>query len=143
MKKGKLLNSEISYEIAKMGHTDGLVIADSGLPIPSMVKRIDLALTENIPRFLDVVGNVLEELIVEEVVIAVEMKNISPNLYKQLIQVIKTCEKEQGNTIEIIEINHEKLKKMTMNSKCIIRTGECTPYANIILKSGVTFKREC
>ena len=44
MKKSALLNSELSYLIAKMGHTDTLKVGDCGLPIPQETQRIDLAL---------------------------------------------------------------------------------------------------
>jgi len=53
VKKTILINSRLSEVIASMGHTDTIAIADSGLPIPKGVERIDLALTRDIPRFLD------------------------------------------------------------------------------------------
>ena len=43
MKKTKMINSELSYTISKMGHTDSLTLGDCCLPIPDEVKRIDLA----------------------------------------------------------------------------------------------------
>jgi D-ribose pyranase len=52
MKKGKVLNNEISHVISTLGHTDTIVIGDCGLPIPDHVKRIDLALTLGVPSFL-------------------------------------------------------------------------------------------
>ncbi|NLZ54216.1 MAG: D-ribose pyranase, partial [Thermoanaerobacteraceae bacterium] len=54
MKKRELLNSEISYLISKLGHTDTIVISDAGLPVPKGVQRIDLALIPGKPSFLDV-----------------------------------------------------------------------------------------
>ena len=51
MKKGVCLNSEISYTISRMGHFDTIAIGDAGLPIPSEVKRIDLAVSPGIPAF--------------------------------------------------------------------------------------------
>jgi D-ribose pyranase len=59
MKKSGILNAPLSGIIARMGHTDKLVICDSGLPIPKDAKVVDLALTKNIPRFLDVLKVVL------------------------------------------------------------------------------------
>ncbi|WP_319205600.1 D-ribose pyranase [uncultured Ilyobacter sp.] len=131
----RLLNSEISYEIAKLGHTDHICIGDAGLPIPDGVKRIDIALERNIPTFMGTLDVVLDEMQVEEVIIASEMKKVSPELYTDLLELLnKKC---QGVRIE--EYPHLQLKKATQESKAIIRTGECTPYANIILKSGVAF----
>ena len=67
MKKTKMINSELSYVISQMGHTDSLTIGDCGLPIPPETKRIDLALTHNVPTFIQTLDVVLEELYVEEV----------------------------------------------------------------------------
>ncbi|MGL4944948.1 MAG: RbsD/FucU domain-containing protein, partial [Fusobacteriaceae bacterium] len=52
MKKSRLLNSELSYEISKIGHTAHLTLCDAGLPIPSDVKRIDLAIEKGYPSFV-------------------------------------------------------------------------------------------
>ena len=131
MKKSTLINSEISYEISKMGHTDSIVVCDSGLPIPSGVKRIDLALKKGLPTFLDTLDTILEELEVEEVIIAKEIIEASKDLYKEI-------EKRFAN-ITITTVSHEDFKMLTKESKAIVRTGEFTPYANIILKSGVVF----
>ena len=131
MKKSTLINSEISYEISKMGHTDSIVVCDSGLPIPSGVKRIDLALKKGLPTFLDTLDTILEEIEVEEVIIAEEIIEASNDLYKEI-------EKRFSN-ITITTVSHEDFKMLTKESKAIVRTGEFTPYANIILKSGVVF----
>ena len=74
MKKGSLLNKEISSVIAGMGHTDMLTIGDCGLPVPENVRRIDLALKKGVPTFEDTLKVVLEELCVEKVIIACEIK---------------------------------------------------------------------
>jgi D-ribose pyranase len=55
VKKIGIINQPISAVIAGLGHTDTVVIADAGLPIPPEPQRIDLALTEGIPTFLDAV----------------------------------------------------------------------------------------
>lgn len=139
MKKGLLINSEISYVISKLGHTDSLVIADSGLPVPHNVKRIDLAVSKNVPGFLEVLDAVLDEQRVEEIVIASEIKKASSNMYKNILERVQRIKKEENAQIKISEVSHEEFKEMTKESKAIIRTGEYTPYANIILKSGVVF----
>ena len=131
MKKGQLLNQPISAVIAGMGHTDELVIGDADLPIPAGPQRIDLALTAGIPAFLDTLEAVLSELAVETAVIATEMITVSPNLYAAI--------QERLSTVRVIHVPHEALKVRTQSAKAIIRTGEFTPYANIILSSGVVF----
>lgn len=135
MKKGRLLNSEISSIISRMGHTDHITVGDAGLPIPNEVKRIDLAVEKGVPTFLGTLEVILDELKVEEVVIAKEMKDISEEFHIQLLKLLK----KKCGEINIIEVSHEEFKGITKESKAVVRTGECTPYANIILKSGVTF----
>ncbi len=139
MKKAVLLNSEISYIISKLGHGDSLVIGDSGLPIPDSVKRIDLAVKKGIPSFLDVLDGVLSEQRIEEVVLAKETKQVSPEIYDGIISMLSDIEKQEGITIRLVEVSHEEFKSLSHDSKAVIRTGEFTPYANILLKSGVVF----
>ncbi|CEI72297.1 MULTISPECIES: D-ribose pyranase [Romboutsia] len=131
MKKTKLINSEISYTISKMGHTDSLTIGDCGLPISDDVKKIDLALTHGVPSFIDTLDVVLEELCVEEIIIASEIKERNEKIYKEILK--------RFENVKVTEVSHEEFKMMTNNSKAFVRTGECSPYANIILKSGVVF----
>lgn len=131
MRKTALLNSDISEVISKMGHTDMIAIGDCGLPIPEETKRIDIALIKNIPGFLQTLEAVLLELQVEEILLATETKEVSPELYKKILEVI-------GN-IKVTWISHEELKENLKKCKGVVRTGEQTPYANIILKSGVVF----
>ncbi|WP_070000073.1 D-ribose pyranase [Cellulosilyticum sp. I15G10I2] len=139
MKKGILIHSEISYAISKLGHGDDIVIADSGLPIPNKVQRIDLALAEGIPSFMQVLNVVLSEQRVEEVIIAQEVKERNPKVYEQLLETVCNYEKTEQIKLKITEVSHEVFKMETQKAKAIIRTGEYTPYANIILRSGVVF----
>lgn len=131
MRKTQLLNSGISEVISKMGHTDMLAIGDCGLPIPDSSKRIDMALIKNIPTFIDTLKAVLLELQVEEIMLAEETRKVSPDLYSQI--------KDVTGDVKVTWITHEELKENLKNCKAVIRTGEQTPYANIILKSGVVF----
>ena len=131
MRKTKLLNSQISSVISEMGHTDTLAIGDCGLPIPKDVKRIDLAIIKNLPTFMDTLKAVLLELEIEEVTLAVETAEVSKKLYEEI-------EKEISD-VRINFVSHEQLKEVLKECRAVIRTGEQTPYANIILKSGVVF----
>jgi D-ribose pyranase len=133
MKKGSCINSEISYEIAKMGHYDQITIADAGLPIPNDVKRIDLAVTYDIPSFKDVFNIVMSDLKIQRAYIACETKTDNPDLYDYLCSEIKKV------GAEMVEVPHTELKKMIKENKAVIRTGECKPFSNIILESTVVF----
>ncbi len=131
MKKTPLINAPVSRVIAAMGHTDALCIADAGLPISSLTERIDLAVRPGLPPFLDVLGAVLEELVVERAVVAGEIREKSPIVLEGIQRLL--------GDITIDFVPHEEFKKLTERSKAVVRTGECTPYANVILYSGVPF----
>ena len=131
MKKSGLLNADLLHIIASMGHTDRLVIADSGLPIPSEVPRIDLALVAGIPSFLDTLRAVLGELQVEAALVAEEMRQRSPEIYQATRLVL--------GGIRLEHVPHEVFKATLPGVRAVVRTGEQTPYANVILQSGVTF----
>ncbi|MBG5949795.1 D-ribose pyranase [Proteus terrae] len=139
MKKGVLLNSPISSVISRLGHTDKITIADAGLPIPSSVERIDIALTQGIPDFMSVLQTITHEMQVEAVMLAEEIKTINPSLFNEILSYLYLLEQEQKKSIQIIYVSHEAFKKQLTENKAVIRTGECTPYANIVLFSGVTF----
>nr|WP_300089888.1 D-ribose pyranase [Sedimentibacter sp.] len=139
MKKGTLLNSEISYVISKMGHTNTLTIGDCGLPVPEGVQRIDLAVTKGLPEFMPVLKAVLEELSVEKIILAEEIMDKSPDILKNIMEIINLTETEENKKIDVEYVPHEVFKERTRNSKAVIRTGEYKPFANIILVSGVTF----
>ncbi|MHA1583318.1 MAG: D-ribose pyranase [Candidatus Baldrarchaeia archaeon] len=129
--KSRILHPELSKVIASLGHKDVVVICDAGFPVPKEAKRIDLILTKNIPRFLDTLKLILEELEVESAIIAKEMREVSPETYEKTKELLKN--------IPIKEVSHEKLKEISKQAKAIIKTGEFTPYANIILICGVVF----
>ena len=139
MKKSILINSQISYVISRLGHGDSITIGDSGLPIPNWDMAIDLAVKKGIPAFLDVLDAVLTEQRIEEVILAEEIKQNSPEMYQKIIKKIQQIEKADGIKVKYTKVSHEDFKLLTKDSKAIIRTGEFTPYANIILKSGVVF----
>ena len=82
MKKSRLLNSELSYEIAKIGHTAHITLCDAGLPIPQSVKRIDLAVEAGLPGFIQVLDPVLSEMQVEEIILAEEIKEKNMPMYE-------------------------------------------------------------
>jgi D-ribose pyranase len=133
MKKKGTLNAELSRVIASMGHTDKMVICDSGLPIPHNHKVVDLALAPNIPRFLDAVRVIMEELEVDSAIIAKEMEHANSPVYRTLKKLLPG--------VKIRKVSHEEFKTLTdsKGNVTFVRTGEATPYANVILISGVTF----
>ncbi len=133
MKKQGVLNSQLSYVLASMGHTDALVVCDCGLPIPRDHEKVDLALVKNLPRFLDTVKAVLNEIHVERAVIAAELETVNPKTYAVLMDLLRG--------IEVQKVPHEEFKTLTAANRntAFVRTGEASPFAKVMLFSGVDF----
>jgi len=131
MKKTALLNTEISEVIARMGHRDMLVIGDAGLPIPLDVQRIDLALTVGVPTFAQTLRTVLTELKVESIIVAQETQQKSPQIWKSILEAV--------GELPVKAVPHQEFKEINKQAYAMIRTGEFTPYANVILVAGVVF----
>ena len=131
MKKTTLLQSDLSYVIATLGHLDTLVIADAGLPIPAETVRIDLALTRGVPGAVQTLRVVLDEMKVERVILAEEAKERNPGYLAEVQELLP------GVPFEFVP--HAEFKVRTTSARAIVRTGEFAPYANVILVSGVVF----
>jgi D-ribose pyranase len=130
MKKHGILNSALSGMIASLGHTDLLVVADAGLPIPPGVPVIDLAVRCGVPSFEDVLAEVAGEMQVEQIVVASEVQQSGDPLPEVA---------ELFTGVPIVTCPHEEFKQRTMRARAVVRTGECTPYHNVILQAGVVF----
>ena len=131
MKKTGVMNSNISRVIADMGHMDLLGVGDAGTPVPIGTEKIDLSVHAGLPSFIDVLKEVLKELEVQKIYVAEEIKTQNPDQLEEIKKVLPN--------VEIEFIPHSELKKKLGDSKAFIRTGEETPYSNVILESGVIF----
>lgn len=131
MKKIGVINQPISSLIAGLGHLDTVVVADAGLPIPLETQRIDLALAQGIPSLVDTLRVLLAEMKVEKAIVAKEMAQVSPQVYEAVKGIL--------GGVPIETVPHEELKDRTRFARAVIRTGEFTPYANVILVAGVVF----
>ena len=131
MKKFGILNHPISSVIAEMGHKDQITICDAGLPIPEHCYRIDLAIQPGFPGFIDVVQAVAHDLEVEGIVLAEEVRTANPAVEQAILDIF--------GDVSVTYVPHDAFKQQSEGSRAFIRTGECTPFANIILISGVTF----
>ncbi|MDY5211401.1 D-ribose pyranase [Intestinibacter sp.] len=133
MKRHGILNSDISRVLSYMGHTDCICIGDCGLPIPNETERIDLAVKFGVPTFMDVLKEVGNDMKIEKIVLAEEIKEYNPQILAEIKEYFA------GQEVEVEYVSHVGLKQMTKECKAVIRTGETTPYANIILQSGCIF----
>ncbi|WP_420174181.1 D-ribose pyranase [Luteococcus sp. OSA5] len=127
MKKHGVLNPALSARLARLGHLDTVVVADCGLPVPSEIPVVDLALVFGVPRFTEALDAVLGELVVERAWIAEEAVGQAPQEWvAQRIDEVHT-------------ISHDELKQRIASAAFVLRTGETTSYANVVLQCGVPF----
>ncbi|MFS0868471.1 D-ribose pyranase [Paenibacillus xylanilyticus] len=132
MKRNGMLNSHISKVLSDLGHTDMIAIADAGLPVPEGVVKIDVALKLGTPTFQEVVELIADDMVIERVIVAEEIKEGNP-------EALQFISDRFGEHAVDASISHEQFKALTRQVKAVIRTGEATPYANCILQSGVHF----
>ncbi|TCV92860.1 D-ribose pyranase [Luteibacter rhizovicinus] len=132
MKRNGLLHAELNRIIAAMGHTDTLVIGDVGLPVPHGVPCIDLAVLPGTPSFQIVFDAVFAELAVESVTFARE-------IHERNAALASLAGKLSNEGVSVDEVSHEEFKRFCARAVAVVRTGETSPYANVILHAGVTF----
>lgn len=131
MKTDRIINTELIEAVAAIGHTQSLVIADAGLPVPKGVRCIDLSVVRGTPSFACVLKAVASELVVEKVIFAEEAKLHNAQVTGLLVETFPQAAFEA--------VSHEHFKELTKDAMVIVRTGECTSYANAILIGGVNF----
>lgn len=131
MKRNGIINSEISKVLSYMRHTDLICISDLGLPCPNNIKTIDLSIKLGSPSFIDVLSEIIKDIKIERIILAEEIKNNNEEVYNKILSMFEN--------ISIEYVSHNNFKQKTSDCKAIIRTGEATPYANIILQSACIF----
>lgn len=128
VKRGGILHPGISHLLASTGHTDYFLITDRGFPVPPEPERIDLALVDDLPTVLDVLKAVQAAFTIDRIVIAGEMERFSPERVAALRELLG------DGAIDVV--SHIELKRLGHDAKATIRTGDATPYANLIVVSG-------
>ncbi|TRW44615.1 D-ribose pyranase [Georgenia yuyongxinii] len=129
MKRRGILNDALAGAIARLGHTDLVVVGDCGLPRPLGVPVVDLAVTFGVPTFAQVVDLLADELVVEQATMASETREANQ-------AALRLVTEHFGDPRWV---RHEDLKALSGTARLFVRTGEATPYANVVLRCGVPF----
>ncbi|MGW1545155.1 D-ribose pyranase [Streptomyces sp. NPDC002309] len=129
MKKAGILNRHLAGALAELGHGDGILVCDAGMPIPPGPRVVDLAFRSGVPSFAEVLDGLLAELVVEGATAATEVRGANPAVAALL----------DGHFPELGLVSHERLKELSGGARLVVRTGEATPYANVLLRCGVFF----
>jgi D-ribose pyranase len=129
VKKAGILNRHLAGALAELGHGDGVLICDAGMPIPAGPRVVDLAFRAGVPSFAEVLDGLLDELVVEGATAAREVGDANPAASKLLT----------GRFPTLTLVSHAELKTLSSDARLIVRTGEARPYANVLLRCGVFF----
>jgi len=129
VKRTGILNRHLSGALAELGHGDGVLVCDAGMPIPEGPRVVDLAFRAGVPSFAEVVDGLLAELVVEGATAASEVREANPGASRL----------PEGVFPELRLVSHERLKELSAGARLVVRTGEARPYANVLLRCGVFF----
>jgi D-ribose pyranase len=130
VKKAGILNRHLSGALAELGHGDGVLVCDAGMPIPDGPRVVDLAFRAGVPSFAEVLDGLLAELVVEGATAATEVRDANP-----AASALLDGRFPDGLTL----VSHERLKELSAGARLVVRTGEARPYANVLLSCGVFF----
>ncbi|MFI6808430.1 D-ribose pyranase [Streptomyces luteogriseus] len=129
MKRTGILNRHLAGALAELGHGDGVLVCDAGMPIPDGPRVVDLAFRAGVPAFAEVLDGLLAELVVEGATAAQELRGANPEASALL--------EEHFPGLDLV--SHERLKQLSAGARLVVRTGEARPYANVLLRCGVFF----
>ena len=129
MKEVGIVNRELSRLLSEQGHGDLLMVVDAGFAIPKSADVVDISLTENCPMVIDTLKELKKFFSVEKLIFADKTKEVSPTLFDKITKLI-------GEDVPVEIVSHPQLKEMSAKVKAVIRTGDFTAYANVILVSG-------
>jgi D-ribose pyranase len=128
MLKTGILNPHINYLLSRVRHTNTLVIADRGFPCWPGIETIDISLVDDLPRVADVLCAIRCNFEIGTLIMAEEFRTSNPRKV-----IARHTELAKGT--KLIFEPHVKLKQRVHQAIGIIRTGDSTPYSNVIVES--------
>ncbi len=128
MIKTGIINPHLLDLLARTRHTNTLVISDGSFPYWPEIETVDLSLTFGIPTVLDVLELIIPIFTIGRIWQADEF------VANNTMETIVRFEKAFG-AIPVTRLCHVDFKKQVPEAIALIRTGDATPYGNIILES--------
>ncbi len=128
MIRSGILNPQLASLLRRVRHTNTLVIADRGFPSWPGLETIDLSLVDDVPTVLQVLGAIKAECVFGAAWMAQEFVSANSSETKANFA-------EALAEIPLSHQPHIEFKKRVPSAIGLIRTGDTTPYANLILES--------
>ena len=129
MKEIGSVNRELARVLSEQGHGDLLMVVDAGFAIPKNADVVDISLSENRPMVIDTLTELKKFFSVEKLIFANDTREVSPTLFNNITGLF-------GHDVPVEMVTHPQIKEMSHKVKAVIRTGDFTAYANVILVSG-------
>lgn len=124
-----ILNPHLLSLLARVRHTNAVVIADRGFPFWPGIETVDLSLIDDVPTVLQVLDAVRKNFVVAEAYMAEEFLQVnSPPTRKAFALALKGA--------KVVHEPHGVFKKRVPGAIGLIRTGDTVQYANMVLVSG-------
>jgi D-ribose pyranase len=124
-----ILNPHLLDLLARVRHTNALVIADRGFPFWPMIETVDISLVDGVPTVLQVLAAVRQNFVVAEACMAEEFLRVNTPGTKRAF----------AGGLAGAKVTHEphaQFKQRVPGAIGLIRTGDTVQYANMILISG-------
>lgn len=128
MLQSGILNPDLLSLLARIRHTNTLVIADWAFPHWPELEEVDLALTIGVPTVLQVLDLIRPNFKIGEVFMAEEFHANNPKKVKDAF----------GKSLDGLKVSfepHLTFKKRVPGAIGLVRTGDPTKYGNMILES--------
>ena len=129
MLKTGILNPAINSLLCRIRHTNTLIISDRGFPFWPQIETVDISLIDDIPRVLDVLQALTRNFVIAQAFMAEEFLSVNQPATKDAFT-------EALNGTPILYEPHVIFKRRVPQAIGLIRTGDTTQYANLILESG-------
>jgi D-ribose pyranase len=129
MLKSGILNPNLLSLLARIRHTNLLVVADRGFPFWPQVETVDISLVDDIPTVVDVLTAIRNNFVVDRAWMAEEFLRVNEVSVQKQFQAALT-----GIAVEYEP--HIEFKRRVPQAIGLIRSGDTIQYGNVILQSG-------
>jgi D-ribose pyranase len=124
-----ILNPQLLSLLARVRHTNALMISDRGFPFWPEIETVDISVVDNLPTVLQLIAAVRANHNFTQAYQAEEfLKNNSASTRQKFAAALKG--------LPLTFEPHVDFKKRVPHTIGLIRTGDTTQYANTILISG-------
>ena len=125
LKKSRILNPALLHALAGLGQNDYLVIANAAFPVDAGIPVVALSLVEGQPTLEQVLAVVAQELSIDSSITASELPDKDAACSAAIDELLPGLPRK--------EVMYEQVKVLAKHARAVVRTGDCRPYASLIV----------